>query len=82
MGYNTANGQTAENTQELITYTFASGPDMGSGLPSLDGTMVVNTEYNTAPQGTETINSYVLIDGQLIIRPSGEVDYSVVGLSA
>ena len=73
-------GGAVNNTDEFITYSFASTPLIGSGIPSLDGNVVVNTIYDVAPAGTETVNSYVLIDGEFIINSDMSSDYSTVGL--
>lgn len=68
------------NTEQFLTYTFAGSPELGSGVASLDGQVIVNTTYSSAPVGTEVVNSFVLIDALLGIHPDLSVSHSTVNL--
>lgn len=72
-------GAPIENA-EFLYYQFSPSNEFGSGVSSLDGQVILNTEYSTPPVGTEQVNTYVMIDGYLKIDPSLAVDYSTVGL--
>jgi len=61
------------NTGQFIYYPFSTSRAFGSGISTKDGVIDCQLSYETAPAGTEVVNTFISMDA--IIEVSNSAVY-------